>query len=53
MEKIYIEDNNLKLYIIGDLIKWLDMILVILPLSHVFEMYAFNQKGAHEEIGKK
>ena len=51
--KKYIEDNNLKLYIIGDLIKMAGHDIGHLPLSHVFEMYAFNQKGAHEEIGKK
>ena len=51
--KKYIEDNNLKPYIIGDLIKMAGHDIGHLPLSHVFEMYAFNQKGAHEEIGKK
>lgn len=51
--KKYIEDNNLKLYLIADLIKMAGHDIGHLPLSHALEDCILEKRGAHEEIGKK
>ncbi len=49
----YIEDNNLKLYLIGDLIKMAGHDVGHLPYSHAMEEQLLRKRGAHEEIGKR
>lgn len=49
----YIEDNNLKLYLIAELIKMAGHDIGHLPLSHALEEQIIGKRGAHEEIGKR
>lgn len=49
----YIEDNNLKLYLIAELIKEAAHDIGHLPLSHVMETTIVGKRGFHEDIGKK
>lgn len=49
----YIEDNNLKLYLIGDLIKMAGHDIGHPPYSHAMEEQLLGRRGAHEDIGKK
>lgn len=49
----YIEENNLKIYLIGDLIKMAGHDIGHLPLSHLMETEILLYKGAHEELGKR
>lgn len=51
--KEYIEKNNLKLYLLGDLIKIAGHDIGHFPLSHTFEEEIYGKHGAHEIIGKK
>ena len=48
-----VEDNNLKVYIIAELIKSAGHDIGHLPLSHVLELSLLHKPGFHEEIGKK
>lgn len=47
-----IEDNNLKIYLIAELLKMAGHDIGHMPLSHVLEN-AVQYRGFHEEIGKK
>lgn len=49
----YIEDNNMKLYLIAELIKEAGHDIGHLPLSHVIEYRILHHKGYHEVIGKR
>lgn len=49
----YIEDNNLRIFLLGDLIKMLCHDIGHLPLSHVMERQLFSIHGAHEVIGER
>lgn len=49
----YIENNNLKLFLIAELIKMAGHDIGHLPLSHAFEEQIIGERGAHEEIGKR
>lgn len=51
--KSYIEKNNLKLYLIADLIKSAGHDIGHLPFSHGLEIQLFNKRDAHEIIGKR
>ena len=51
--KKYIEDNNLKLYLIAELIKIAGHDIGHLPLSHALEEQIIGKRGAHEKIGKR
>lgn len=51
--KKYIEDNNLKLYLIADLIKMAGHDIGHPPFSHVMEKELFGFIGAHEIIGQR
>ena len=51
--KNYIENNNLKIYIVGDLLKISGHDIGHFPLSHAFEEEIYNSHEAHEEIGKR
>lgn len=51
--KEYIENNNLKLYLIAELIKMAGHDIGHLPLSHAFEDHVCNKRGVHEDIGKR
>ena len=51
--KKYVEDNNLKLYIVGDLIKIAGHDIGHFPLSHAFEEEIYNTHEAHEIIGER
>ncbi len=51
--KEYIESNNLKLYLIAELIKMAGHDIGHLPLSHAFEDHVCNKRGTHEEIGNR
>lgn len=49
----YIEDNNMKLYILAELIKVAGHDIGHLPLSHAFEQIIFSCRGPHETLGKR
>ena len=49
----YIEDNNLKLYLIAELIKEATHDIGHLPLSHVMEIKVVGRREFHEDIGKR
>lgn len=51
--KKYIESNNMKLYLIAELIKMLGHDIGHLPLSHALEEAIFNCHGPHEPLGKR
>ena len=51
--KKYIEENNLKLYLIGDLFKMAGHDIGHFPLSHAFEEEIYHNHDAHEIIGQK
>ena len=51
--KKYIEDNNLKLYLIAELIKMAGHDIGHTPLSHAIERETLGRKGLHEEIGQR
>lgn len=51
--KNYIENNNLKLYLIAELIKMVGHDIGHLPLSHAFEEHVCHRRGIHEDIGKR
>lgn len=49
----YIEKNNLKLYLIAELIKEAAHDIGHLPLSHVLEVYIMGRRDFHEDIGRR
>lgn len=49
----YIEDNNMKIYLIAELIKEAGHDIGHLPLSHIIEYRIIHRKGYHETIGKR
>lgn len=49
----FIENNNLKLYLIADLIKMAGHDIGHLPYSHAMEEQLLGKRGAHEDIGKR
>ncbi|MBP3707319.1 MAG: hypothetical protein J6J36_01760 [Clostridia bacterium] len=49
----YIEDNNMKIYLIAELIKEAGHDIGHLPLSHIIEYRIIHHKGYHEIIGKR
>lgn len=51
--KNYIEDNNLKLYLLADLIKVAGHDIGHMPLSHAMEEQIYHAHDAHEIIGKR
>ena len=51
--KKYIEDNNLKLYLIAELIKMAGHDIGHPPLSHAIERETIGKNGLHEEIGQR
>lgn len=51
--KRYIEDNNLKVYLIAELIKKAAHDNGHMPLSHVVEVGVTNTRNYHEKIGKR
>ena len=51
--KKYIEENNLKQYLIAELIKVAGHDIGHFPFSHAFEEQVIEKRGFHEEIGKK
>lgn len=51
--KKYIETNNMKLYLIGELLKMAGHDIGHLPLSHALEVQIFSKRGTHELIGKR
>lgn len=51
--KKYIENNNMKLYLIAELIKVAGHDIGHLPLSHALEQIIFYCRGPHEVIGKR
>ena len=51
--KKYIEDNNLKLYLIAELIKIAGHDIGHFPFSHAMEEQLFGYHGVHEVIGQR
>ena len=51
--KKHIEDNNLKLYLIAELIKMAGHDIGHPPLSHAIERETIGKAGLHEEIGQR
>lgn len=51
--KNYIENNNLKLYIIAELLKIAGHDIGHPPLSHAFEEHILQKRSVHEEIGQR
>ena len=51
--KNYIEQNNLKVYLLAELIKEAGHDIGHLPLSHVLEIQITHRRDFHEEIGKR
>ena len=51
--KKFIEENNLKQYLIAELIKVAAHDIGHLPLSHVLEVTIVGKRGYHEDIGKR
>lgn len=51
--KKYIEDNNLKIYLIAELIKAAGHDIGHLPLSHIIETKVIGKREFHEDIGKR
>lgn len=51
--KKFIENNNLKLYLIAELLKMAGHDIGHLSLSHAFEDQVCKKRGVHEEIGKR
>lgn len=49
----YIDENNLKLYLLADLIKMAGHDIGHLPLSHLMEKEILSYRGAHEDLGKR
>ncbi len=49
----YIEQNNLKLYLIAELIKEAGHDIGHLPLSHIMEIQVIKRRDFHEDIGKR
>lgn len=49
----YIEDNNLKLYLVAELIKEAAHDIGHLPLSHAMEVKIMGRRDFHEDIGKR
>ena len=49
----YIEDNDMKVYLLAELIKEAGHDIGHLPLSHIIELKIMNHKGFHEIIGKR
>ena len=49
----YIETNNMKLYLLGELLKMAGHDIGHLPLSHALEVQIFSKRGTHELIGKR
>lgn len=49
----YIEKNNLKLYLVAELIKEAAHDIGHLPLSHILEVYIMKRRDFHEDIGKR
>lgn len=49
----YIEQNNLKLYLIAELIKEGGHDIGHLPLSHIMEVQLIGRRDFHEDIGKR
>jgi len=48
-----IENNNMKLYLLAELIKMAGHDIGHLPLSHALEVVILSQRGAHEIIGQR
>lgn len=51
--KQYIENKNLKIYLLADLIKMAGHDIGHFPLSHLMEMEILSARGAHEILGKR
>lgn len=51
--KEYIENNNMKLYLLAELIKVAGHDIGHLPLSHALERIIFLRRGPHEIIGQR
>ena len=51
--KKYIEDNNLKLYLIAELVKMAGHDIGHFPFSHAMEEQLFGYHGVHEIIGQR
>lgn len=49
----YIEENNLKMYLIAELVKEATHDIGHLPLSHVMEIKVVGRRDFHEDIGKR
>lgn len=49
----HIEDNNMKLYLIAELIKEAGHDIGHLPLSHIMEIQLIQKRNFHEDIGKR
>lgn len=49
----YIENHNLKLYLLGDLIKMAGHDIGHMPLSHAMEKQIYSSHGAHEVFGQR
>ncbi len=49
----YIENNNLKLYLLAELIKEAGHDIGHLPLSHIMEIKVIGRRDFHEDIGKR
>lgn len=49
----YVEDNDMKIYLIAELIKEAGHDIGHLPLSHIIEYRIIHHKGYHEIIGKR
>ena len=48
-----IESNNMKLYLLAELIKMLGHDIGHFPLSHAFEQIIYSHHGPHEDFGKR
>ena len=51
--KKHIEDNNMKLYLIAELIKEAGHDIGHLPLSHIMEIQLIQKRNFHEDIGRR
>lgn len=49
----YIEENNLKMYLVAELIKLAAHDIGHLPLSHIMEVKVLGRRGAHEDLGRR
>lgn len=51
--KKFIEENDLKLYLVAELIKEAAHDIGHLPLSHIMELKVIGRRDFHEDIGKR